>query len=154
MCLKCHRGVGSYTQSKYRHNLDSEESCLACHNPHASNAGNLLKRSQEQMCMGCHFNDKEDKASWATHQGTECTECHAPHGNDDSQLIKKRDTMLCGRCHESAHQVTHPVGEEVIDPRTGESVNCLSCHQMHGARFEKYLPLSPKMELCIQCHKR
>ena len=62
--------------------------------------------------------------------------------------------MLCGECHEEAHNVTHPVGPDVIDPRTEAAVTCLSCHQMHGARFAQYLPLNPDMELCIQCHNR
>lgn len=154
LCLGCHRGVGTYAKASNRHILDSEESCVACHNPHAANTTSLLLRDQAQLCMGCHFNDKEDKAAWVTHPGVECSECHEPHGNNDRQLIKKRDTMLCGQCHAAAHDVTHPVGPEVIDPRTGESVTCLSCHQLHGARFEQYLPLSPQMELCVQCHKR
>jgi len=154
MCLKCHRGVGSYTQNSNTHILDSEGSCTECHNPHASNAASLLNAKQGPMCLRCHFNDKEDKSAWLTHSDVDCTECHAAHGNDDPQLINTRSTNLCGRCHEAAHSVTHPVGDEVIDPRTDKPVNCLSCHQMHGARFVMYLPLDPNMELCVQCHKQ
>lgn len=154
MCLQCHRSVGNFRNAANRHNLDDEASCLNCHTPHASNATDLLRRDEATLCMGCHFNDKEDKSAWVTHDGMSCGECHVAHGNDDSVLLRTRDTMLCGRCHESAHQVSHPMGDDVIDPRTGESVNCLSCHQLHGARFELYLPLSPNMELCIQCHSR
>ena len=90
----------------------------------------------------------------APHQVPVCIECHQPHGNEDAQLLLTRSSQLCAGCHESAHRVSHPIGEEVIDPRTGESVTCLSCHQLHGAEFAKYLPLNPDMALCIQCHDK
>jgi predicted CXXCH cytochrome family protein len=156
LCLKCHRGVESFKSATNKHNMESERSCVACHNPHAANGENLLLRSQVDLCMGCHFNDVKagEKDRYITHDGIDCVNCHQPHGNDDPQLLIARDAQLCAGCHEAAHRVSHPIGPEVIDPRTEEEVTCLSCHQLHGADFAKYLPLNPDMALCIQCHKK
>jgi predicted CXXCH cytochrome family protein len=154
--LKCHRSQASFKTASFQHNLTSEQSCVSCHNAHAANGEHLLARSQVELCMGCHFNDVKsgEKASYITHDGLECVNCHLPHGSQDSQLLKTRDPQLCAGCHEAAHRVSHPMGPEVIDPRTGEEVTCLTCHQLHGAEFDKYLPLNPDMALCVQCHKK
>jgi len=155
LCLKCHRSVQSYTEATFKHNLETEESCVSCHSPHASNGEALLADTQAEICMSCHFNDNPgEKAKYLTHDGLDCVNCHLPHGGEDAQLLVTRGPELCAGCHESAHRVTHPIGPDVIDPRTQEAVNCLSCHQPHGADFEQYLPLNPDMALCVQCHNK
>jgi predicted CXXCH cytochrome family protein len=157
LCTQCHKEIGEGLQTKpFHHNLDDPKSCLNCHNPHASNPQHLLLAEQKVLCMRCHFNDTgtKDKASFITHGGMDCSNCHAPHGADNEKYLKAADLDLCFGCHESAHKASHPVGPGVIDKRTGKAVTCLSCHKLHGADFDKYLPLDPKWELCIQCHKR
>lgn len=156
MCLDCHKTQTAYRRADNKHIMTSTESCVACHNPHAANGAALLKADQIDLCMSCHFNDmpNPDKAHYVTHDGMECVTCHAPHGNGDEQLLVTRGASLCAGCHERAHQVSHPIGDDIIDPRTGVAVTCLSCHQLHGADFTKYLPLNPDMALCIQCHKK
>jgi predicted CXXCH cytochrome family protein len=156
LCLECHRGIEAFENTAHHHNLDDERSCANCHNAHASDGEFLLAASPEVLCMRCHFNDpgEKTKADYLTHDGMTCTECHVPHGSDDPKYLKTREVDLCARCHQAAHRVTHPVGEDVIDPRTGESVTCVSCHQMHGPDFADYLPLDPSSDLCIQCHRR
>ena len=154
LCLECHKSVEAFKELTNHHNLDDQLSCLNCHNPHASNTGSLLIRNQVDLCMECHFNDTETNSSMIPHPGTECIDCHQPHGANDKQLLITRSSELCSGCHESSHKVSHPSGPEVIDPRTEEPVTCLSCHQLHGARFENYLPLSPEMDLCLQCHRK
>ena len=89
-----------------------------------------------------------------THDGMDCSNCHLPHGANDPQYLKEDRVAICADCHEAAHSAGHPVGPDVIDARTELPVTCLSCHQLHGAPFEKYLPLSPDMDLCVQCHKK
>jgi len=84
----------------------------------------------------------------------DCLNCLRPPGADYPRLLVKTDSGLCVDCHEQAHRSTHPVGPEVIDPRTKEQVTCMSCHQLHGAKFSPYLPLNPDMELCLQCHDK
>jgi predicted CXXCH cytochrome family protein len=156
LCIDCHRGIESFERATYHGHLTHGESCLNCHNPHASNAGALLAAEQKVLCMRCHFNEpgRKDKKEYLTHGGMECSECHTPHGSENARYLTSVDVDLCARCHPRAHQVSHPVGPDVIDRRTGDPVTCLSCHTMHGSDFEYYLTLDPKMDLCIQCHQR
>lgn len=154
LCARCHRGTTEFTEQPYTHILEREDSCVECHNPHASVAGNLLAAEPAVMCMKCHPTGDVDRQAFPTHDGMDCTNCHLPHGADNANYFVASENDLCKDCHEQAHRVSHPIGPEVIDPRTEEQVTCLSCHQLHAADFEQYLPLNPKRELCIQCHRK
>ncbi len=76
------------------------------------------------------------------------------HGATNDMYLRTTMPELCSSCHEGAHRSSHPVGPEVIDPRTEQMVTCLSCHQLHAAPFKQYLPLDPGRDLCILCHKK
>jgi predicted CXXCH cytochrome family protein len=156
LCIECHRGLESFEDATYHGHLTKGDSCLNCHNPHASNASALLAAEEQVLCMRCHFNEpgRKAKQEYVTHEGMLCTECHSPHGADNASYLVTVETDLCAGCHERAHSASHPVGPDVIDERTGESVTCLSCHTMHGSDHEFYLTLDPAMDLCIQCHQR
>jgi len=157
LCQRCHRGTKEFETALFRHNLEEEGSCNQCHNPHASNVDALLTAEPSVMCANCHFDEPErekPKAAYMTHDSMNCLECHVPHGANNANYLISPDGDFCRPCHEQAHAVTHPVGPEVIDARTGEPVTCLSCHQLHGAEFDWYLPLDPARDLCIQCHRR
>jgi predicted CXXCH cytochrome family protein len=158
LCTRCHSSVRDDANTSYNHNLGDERSCLNCHNPHASSQDVLLAGTQQSMCTGCHFKGEEyegkTRESLLTHKGMDCTNCHRPHGSPNEHYFVRPVVELCADCHERAHRSTHPIGPEVIDPRTGVQVTCASCHQLHGADFDPYLPLSPEMDLCIQCHTR
>jgi predicted CXXCH cytochrome family protein len=45
------------------------------------------------------------------------------------------------------------MGAGVLDPRNGQSMDCLSCHGLHEAPAEKYLYSDGGRELCVGCHK-
>jgi len=156
ICLRCHRGVQADADTPHGGHLTPRDSCSDCHNPHASDGAALLAARQEVLCMRCHFEGegRREKSFYITHDGMDCTECHVPHGSPEPMMLTTTGVDLCARCHESAHRVSHPVGADVIDPRTEESVTCLSCHQLHGADFDPYLPLDPAMDLCVICHKK
>ena len=158
VCVKCHGSIKQVAGESYAHNLNSERSCLHCHNPHASSGAKLLSAPQTVTCLKCHFTENKyasmPREKILTHGGMDCSTCHDPHGSADDLYLVDNDLELCAGCHEGAHRSTHPVGPEVIDPRTGKSVTCLSCHTLHGANFDQYLPASPEMDLCIQCHRK
>jgi predicted CXXCH cytochrome family protein len=156
-CSNCHPEANSFAKFKFRHNLSAPKSCAQCHNPHASDQSSLLKAPQEKMCASCHFDHENspDDVDMTTHTGTDCSECHLPHGANNSRYLKAGGgPELCTECHSREGHTSHPVGEAVVDPRTEEAVTCLSCHKLHGAGFEKYLPLDPGRELGIQCHRK
>lgn len=156
-CLTCHEDQKADKKADYHVHLEGENSCTNCHNPHASNVGSLLSSSQQTMCTKCHFTDvpAKDKAKFMTHGDQDCTICHSPHGADNDRYLVNSDVMvLCRTCHSSTHKGSHPMGEDVIDKRTNATLDCLSCHKMHGSGQEFYLAFNPDMDLCIQCHKR
>ena len=158
VCVRCHGAYGKMAEQPRAHNLNDPRSCLNCHNPHASSETALLAGPQTVVCLKCHF--KEDKYAGKTtdqiltHDKMDCTNCHEPHGSPAANYFVTDEVSLCSQCHEKAHRTSHPIGPDVIDPRTGKPVTCLSCHQLHGPNFEPYLPLNPEMDLCIQCHRR
>lgn len=156
LCAKCHRTVEKSSDHGYVHIPDEANPCLNCHNPHASASEGLLAKDQVTLCLSCHFNEEgaKSKTKFITHPELECNSCHNPHGSNVEKYLIKENLDLCSDCHADAHASSHPVGEDVIDPRNGESVTCLTCHTLHGSEYEKYLTLDPKMDLCIQCHKR
>ncbi|HUU44691.1 MAG TPA: cytochrome c3 family protein [Acidobacteriota bacterium] len=157
LCFRCHASIRTEADQAFSHNLNDERSCLNCHNPHAAAGTALLSAKQEMLCLNCHFKGSEyagkSRTSLLTHDAMECTTCHQPHGSDNGRYLISTDSDLCAGCHERAHRSTHPIGPDVIDQRTGKPLTCMSCHQLHGADFEPYLPLNPKMDLCIQCHR-
>jgi predicted CXXCH cytochrome family protein len=157
LCLRCHRELIDDLAMPFRSHMVNEGSCVNCHNAHVASQENLLAAPMETLCLRCHFTDEETGGKiegWVTHEGTACMECHVPHGANNAQYLKTTMPELCLGCHANSHNGSHPVGAEIIDPRTNEQVTCLSCHQMHAAPFPQYLPLDPGFELCILCHKK
>lgn len=160
LCKMCHRDVGKTemaTATTYRHSETRESYCVDCHNPHTSDVEHILIAGQSVLCMRCHFNTanhSKKSSEYLTHEGQDCSTCHNLHDADNETLLISQGSDLCAGCHQRAHSVSHPLGEDVIDPRDNKPMTCLDCHQMHGADFDLYLPLDPKMALCIQCHKR
>ena len=160
LCKMCHRDIGkaeTTTMTVYRHSAERESYCIDCHNPHTSDVDNILAATQNVLCFRCHFSgppyEKEQK-DYVTHPKLDCTACHTLHVADNEKFLKSTGSELCSGCHQRAHAVSHPMGEDVIDPRNGTSMTCLNCHQMHGSDYQFYLPLDPQRALCIQCHKR
>jgi predicted CXXCH cytochrome family protein len=48
---------------------------------------------------------------------------------------------------------SHPVGDKVIDQRTGQMMTCVTCHDPMGSEHRYHLVMSAKKELCVQCHR-
>jgi predicted CXXCH cytochrome family protein len=68
-------------------------------------------------------------------------------------MLKDGGNKTCSRCHETQGKFTHPIGEKVLDPRSGQMVACVSCHNPMGTDFRYNLKLSGTKDLCIQCHR-
>ncbi len=156
-CLNCHEEVGKARQTIHHH-LGGlhENSCIICHSPHAANNKQLLRGDQQEICFSCHPHiDKQMRDSLFTHPGTKkCSDCHDIHGSNRPAMLRGDGNAICNRCHENQGTFTHPVGEKIIDPRTGLMVSCISCHTPMGSNYKYELKLSGSKDLCIQCHKR
>lgn len=156
VCLGCHGEVAEKTFMSHTHlSGKAVNKCVACHSPHAADEKTLLKGSQAQVCMGCHEDTRvryED--TLYKHSGAEtCTECHDVHGSNLLVMLKGDGNGICTRCHETQGKFTHPIGEKVIDPRTGGMVSCVTCHTPMGSDYKYELKLSGAKDLCVQCHK-
>lgn len=159
LCGGCHQDqVDESRNAAFPHISAGGTECTTCHNPHTGDGSSLLKGSTEAVCLGCH--DPGGAKSglpgrYLSHaEGVECTDCHAPHGATQPVLMRGESiAAVCESCHEHQHGIRHPQGEEVRDPRSGQPMDCVSCHGLHDAPFEKYLVASEERDLCLGCHK-
>ncbi len=156
VCLKCHAQVAKDYALIHSHLTDSGtgNGCVGCHSPHAGNDRMLLVGSPQQVCLRCHqdtYARHEGKASQHQKRG-ECLACHAAHGGDAPAMLKGDGNTVCMACHASQGTFSHPVGEKVRDPRNGQMMTCVTCHDPKGTDFPYQLKLNGQKALCLQCH--
>jgi predicted CXXCH cytochrome family protein len=75
------------------------------------------------------------------------------HGSNRRAMLKLDGNAICSQCHETQGKFSHPVGEKIRDPRTGQMMTCVSCHNPHGTSFRHQLIMSGQKDLCTQCHQ-
>lgn len=161
LCLGCHKGAAAPPGGLDPHGAGRDNACTLCHSPHASKKKNLTV-DESGVCLGCHEKTEKRTALMertlksircAPVKERRCFECHVPGHSDQPLYFRTDEIETCSKCHESQHEITHPVGEGVIDPRNGRKVTCISCHSMHAAKADFMLSFDRKRQLCIQCHK-
>ena len=157
VCLKCHKEIRDDLLTSHNHLTDSKgNSCINCHSPHAGDTKGLLKNKQTLVCRNCH-NDtlRKHENTLFVHKATanNCDNCHAVHGGNQVAMLKGDGNQVCLPCHKSQGQFSHPVGEDVIDPRNNQMTTCVSCHNPHGTNYKGQLKLSGQEDLCFQCHR-
>jgi len=163
LCLNCHKQ--SDAKIKYIENdihiKDAKNPCMLCHNNHASGKKSITK-NESRICIKCHEATEKRTASMEKTLKTikcvpvkerQCFDCHIPTHSDRPLNYRGDGIDMCSRCHATQHKITHPLGKDVIDPRDGGPLTCLSCHSMHAARDEFLLTYDRNRTLCIQCHK-
>lgn len=130
----------------------SGSACLSCHSPHAGRTATLLRRdSPAAMCFACH--DRSKFEGKVRHKVVDdCTTCHAPHGSANEGLLLEPQAELCASCHDAEKTHAHVTGAPAIDPRTGKTLRCTSCHSPHASDHESLLRQEKERKLCIQCH--
>ena len=155
-CLECHVEVREKAMAVHNHlNSSSFNSCTNCHSPHASNGEKLFKTRLEQVCRSCHrdtYKNYFGKSHSHPKVGS-CSNCHEIHGSNNLAMLKGDGNQVCNGCHKTQGQFTHPVGEGVFDPRTGNVMTCVSCHYPHGTEYPFNLKLEGSKDLCVQCHR-
>lgn len=162
LCLGCHKDVLAKFKVADVHGADAKNVCTMCHNTHASKNKNLTVNASG-VCLGCH--EKTEKRTLRMEKRLKsircvpvkdgkCFACHVPRHSSQPLYFMTNDIVTCSRCHESQHEITHPLGAGVIDPRNGKTLTCISCHSMHSAKADFMLTFDRKRQLCIQCHKK
>ena len=118
-----------FNQPRVHWALLDKKGCINCHSPHGSANDSLLKEPMLFVCASCH-------ADTVARQERAVTQ-HPP----------------CGECHEWQAHSTHPIGDDVVDPRNANiTVQCSSCHRSHGTEYKHFIYYQNKDDLCVQCH--
>ena len=121
LCMKCHNKQKmdkkwiNYKNVKYQHGaiVGKGKKCLECHDAHASNHKNILKKDQVSVCLSCHNKpiksdedgkimmnmDKHLKKNKNWHKPISdvekeggCAACHNPHGSNHFSILKESYT--------------------------------------------------------------
>ena len=155
-CLECHSEISDQMASSHNHLIRYKDNgCMACHTPHAGEDNRLLKEKKElHICGKCHEATfkRHDTAEFKHSMTDACNNCHAPHGSNHPAMAKAPINSVCGECHEQHSSFTHPIGENILDPRTGQMMTCTSCHASKGTNYDYHTRFNRKKALCLQCH--
>ena len=160
LCRGCHSAMVNdmFAKKRLHWPVAGKDGCLNCHSPHASSQPGLLKKPMLSLCGTCHADTIErQQQSLTKHepmQKGQCTACHSPHASDNVLLFTQSSPIeLCGQCHDWQKHATHPVGEKIVDKRNKNlTVQCLSCHRVHGTPYKAMIPFPTISDLCTQCH--
>jgi DmsE family decaheme c-type cytochrome len=161
-CRPCHGEIidRTFTARRTHWPVLDAGGCLNCHEAHASPVAGLLREEPKPLCFSCHADTAARQARTVTaHPPVEegnCVACHDPHASDATFLLVGAGvTEACAACHDWKAHSSHPIGEDVIDPRNPNlGLDCASCHVAHGAEHEHLAPFDTDAGLCVQCHQR
>jgi predicted CXXCH cytochrome family protein len=155
-CAECHEQKHGFAQAhdagRAGEAARSVGACLDCHSPHAAFGELLVRPTQSQTCLQCH--DRRDFTRKTVHAALEegCTACHDVHDREGLALPGAAVNDKCAECHDAAKTHAHVTGPPAKDPRTGEALSCVSCHEPHSSNFEHMMSFDEKRDLCVQCH--
>ncbi|MFQ5791708.1 MAG: cytochrome c3 family protein [Acidobacteriota bacterium] len=183
LCLSCHdeleRAASGELEASHHPVMDS---CLSCHDPHASAVRQLLVSPLKELCADCH--DVSDLLVSHRNQVTEkanCLRCHLPHGSSNARMLTGSRLHPpfadgdCGSCHRPlfagrvrlrarGERLCTACHDEIVEPvEEGGSFHaalkgrrgragCISCHDPHMSSNEALLE-KVGLELCGKCHE-
>ena len=108
LCYSCHEDIKKRIESaEYRHEVVSKDksliknqsSCLECHDAHATNQKNLLKKPEQALCSGCHLQLTADKRYVHEAVSVSCIFCHDAHASNVPKTLHVPVQQLCVGCH-------------------------------------------------------
>lgn len=103
---------------------------------------------------GCHASLKASQKQFVhtPFEEDQCLDCHTAN-HADPEFTPERSLELCLSCHSpESLGYTHDYGVGVVDPRNGDMLTCLSCHEHHSAEYRDVLTLNGTGALCVSCH--
>ena len=146
LCYACHERKDA---NRTVHKPVATGDCIACHDPHQSNAEMILKKATtSELCFSCHENNKTKRQFvHGPVAAGDCNICHNPHSSPYPNLTEEKATDLCLLCHvdrkeEFTRKYVHKPVEE----------DCGKCHNAH-ATDAKFMLYGENKELCYRCHK-
>ncbi len=156
-CLTCHDDVlGSFN---FAHNhlgiAGQGNPCISCHNPHVGDQQGMLPANIGAACRDCHADTfaRQEKNLHKHSNWNRCSDCHNLHGSDGVAMLKQKNDV-CNLCHDQHKGFTHPIGDDALDPRNNQPMDCLTCHNGNdGSDYRYFLRGSGERGLCVQCHQ-
>ena len=149
-CIGCHDADVGFGWNGGPHD-SNDVACADCHTLHADNDPVLQTNTQQEVCFGCHQEERNETLRAFSHPLAEgkmaCTGCHSPHG-DTTELQLARQTLneTCYQCHAEKRGPflwEHaPVAE-----------SCINCHTPHGSNHPGMLAKRAPL-LCQSCHSQ
>ncbi|MHC4429413.1 MAG: cytochrome c3 family protein, partial [Planctomycetota bacterium] len=162
LCLLCHDDLAAAVELELEApHYPVNDSCLNCHDPHASEVAPVLNAGVGELCAECHdAADLEEPHAGQLTAGADCTSCHQPHGSENERMLagsrlhapfeggscdachrapfsgrvrlRVRGERLCEACHGEVAGDVGPAGSAHAALQ-GESgrPGCLSCHDPH-----------------------
>jgi DmsE family decaheme c-type cytochrome len=152
-CLSCHASGTQHMNAVNSEHSKNGVSCVSCHSPHHAEAKEfLLKKSQPELCFGCHLQQKSQFEMPFHHRVNEglvqCSDCHNVHGTVKPKQVRTSSTQnaVCLDCHREKE------GPFVFEHPPVRTEGCQSCHVPHGGANQHMLKVSNVNLLCLQCH--
>jgi predicted CXXCH cytochrome family protein len=181
LCVQCHSEVARKTeangQDRHLHAPVKDQSCAACHDPHASNNKFQLRQAAPDLCFSCHKELQKTLASakvvhGAVTQEGGCLTCHSAHASTLPKLAQAAQPKMCLSCHNqplktaSGQTLTDMAALLKDNPQHHGPIRegaCTACHQPHANdRFrllsqdyppDFYAPFAiERYALCFGCH--
>ena len=174
-CLACHAGKESHNNFRRGDHWRNDVGCTDCHTAHgpqlaAFKPGSIvipgettlntpskatfamLKRSEPQLCIGCHAEVKSQFSKPNHHKVLEgtmnCSDCHNAHGGFEQKQanLSVGADAACIKCH------TDKQGPFVFEHGPVKTEGCTACHTPHGSANPKMLKRPQVRQLCLECH--
>lgn len=148
-CLTCHKKDANRSHWEGSTHQSRDLDCASCHQIHVVQDRVLDKRTQTEVCFGCHKEQRTQVNKSAHHPIQEgkmgCSDCHNAHGSSGPKLMK-RDSVnaTCYTCHMEKRG-------PFVRPHQPVTEDCSICHNPHGTVAENLLKMRPPF-LCHQCH--
>jgi len=150
LCLSCHVDFEETMSRPHVHTPVAAGNCSDCHDPHASDHGQLLAADPNAICGTCH-DDLVPASPRSAHDAVtagRCTDCHDPHASSFDNGLRAEGNALCLGCHEdlagalAAAENRHAPVE----------ADCMGCHTPHASADTPALLARAVPGLCVECH--
>jgi DmsE family decaheme c-type cytochrome len=147
-CLACHKGGNRSNWDGGQHE-NAGLACNDCHVVHRPKDKLLDRKTQTEICFGCHKDQRADTKKISHHPIQEgkvvCSDCHNPHGSTGPTLLKKNTVNeTCWQCHAEKR------GPFLFEHQPAVE-SCTNCHTPHGSAITPLLK-SRAPFLCQECH--
>ncbi len=150
LCFICHEAMQKRMTGKFIHGPVAMGDCIACHDPHQSDAKFQMRKSTTSaLCFSCHENNKTTREFLhGPVAAGDCNVCHNPHASDYKYQLEAEGNVLCFLCHED--RKAEFTRKSVHKPVTE---GCSACHDNHSADY-KFLLKNEGVALCLSCHTK